>query len=218
MFKPIALLPWLVFSVLAGPLPVFADDLGRLFTTREQRANLNDIRYQAKFAPIPEPVVVTPVVSAAKPASQEPVVSSMTINGVVKPSHGGGTVWLNKQQVERGGVTREGIQVNTGRRNRGGVQIQLPSGADTIVLKPGQKIDVATGTVLEAYEAEPQTDAKSAFAGDSQANAPATLDEASPAAPGEGGSSGTSTGQEILELLRQSVGNLSKKPDKSTSP
>ena len=129
--------------------PVSAETLGRLFMTREQRANLDDLRYQSKFAPAPEPEP-PPVVQTTAPASPEPVVSSLRINGLVKPSRGASTVWLNQQQVERGGSTREGIQVSVGRRSRDGVRIQLPSGVDTIVLKPGQKIDADANPPIPA--------------------------------------------------------------------
>ena len=60
------------------PIPVSAEDFGRLFMSREQRANLNDIRYQSKFAPLPEPEPA-PQVRAAAPVNKAPVVSSLRI-------------------------------------------------------------------------------------------------------------------------------------------
>ncbi len=206
----------LLTTLVATIIPVAAADLGRLFTTREQRAELNDLRYQAKFAPPPEPTPA-PVAQDAAPVEQSPVVDSMRINGVLRTSRGGGTIWLNRQQVERGGVTREGIQVTTGRKVHQGVKIQLPSGVDTILLKPGQKIDVATGSVLEAYEADPQADPKSAFATDNLSPAPeqgadsaGSGVQATPLKEVVRPDAQSATAQQVLDLLR---GSANKQPD-----
>ena len=216
MRYPAALLSCLLAGALANPLPVSAEDFGRLFMSREQRANLDDLRYQSKFAPLPDPEP-TPVVRTAEPVSPDPVVSSLRINGIVRSSRGGSTVWLNSQQVERGSMTREGIQVTTGNRSRDGVRIQLPSGIDTIVLQPGQKIDVATGSVLEAYETEPDLSAESTFAFEAGEVAPKPTLTAPPVMPELAANDGDGklSQQRLLELLRQSAGKL---PDSSGKP
>jgi len=220
---PSHLLALLLTGALAIPLPLSAQELGRLFMSREQRANLDDIRYQSKFAPLPEPAP-TPVVRTAEPVPADPVVSSLRINGIVRPSRGGGTVWLNNQQVERGSVTREGIQVTAGRRSRDGVRIQLPSGVDTIVLKPGQQIDVATGSVLEAYETGPDSNAQSAFASGAGEVAPKPTEATSPAVPSADTNTAVDDGlsklsrRQMLEMLRESAGKLSESPGKAVAP
>ena len=201
------------------PVPVSAEDFGRLFMSREQRANLNDIRYQAKFAPLPEPEPA-PQIRTAEPVNKGPVVSSLRINGMVKSSRGGGTVWLNNQQVERGGVTREGISITPGQRRADGIQIQLPSGVDSIVLKPGQKIDVVTGSVLEAYEADPQANAKSAFASNPEADTKDSADAESNSSSDVQAKDGlgSTPSQEILEMLRKSAGKIKESLSKAKSP
>ncbi len=213
------ILPAVLIWTFITPIPVSAEDFGRLFMSREQRANLNDIRYQSKFAPLPEPEPA-PQVRTAAPVNKAPVVSSLRINGMVKSSRGGGTVWLNNQQVERGGVTREGISITPGARRRDGIQIQLPSGVDSIMLKPGQKIDVVTGSVLEAYEADPQVDAKSAFAR-SDESAPNDTMTTEPATGAEAPASDATAGspqQQILEMLRKSAGKIKETLGKANSP
>jgi hypothetical protein len=211
------LLGFLMLALL-NPVPVSAEDFGRLFMSREQRANLNDIRYQSKFAPLPEPA---PQVRAAEPVNKAPVVSSLRINGMVRSSRGGGTVWLNNQQVERGGITREGISITPGQRRGDGFQIQLPSGVDSIMLKPGQKIDVVTGSVLEAYEADPQVDSKSAFARDDEnattASEPTTPESPANAKDDTDTNSGTLSKEQMLKILRQSAGKLSDTLGKAIS-
>lgn len=144
---------------MAGLVPtVEAQRLGRLFTSAEERASLDELRYQAQFAtpapqPAPEPAAATPV----EPEQGAPVVSSFTVNGIVRGSRGRGTVWINGEEIERGGVTREGIRVQTTGAGGRSVRARLPSGVDTIEIKPGQRIDVLQGVVLEPYERSEKT-------------------------------------------------------------
>ena len=170
---PVAMLAaglWLVPAASGG------QSLGRLFTTPQERATLNDIRYQSRFQtpePEPEPEVEV-VVPAGEPEPSGPVVSRLTVNGVVRRTGGPGTVWVNGDQVERGGVTREGVRVQGATRGARNVRLQLPSGASSVELKPGQEIDVASGAVLEAYEKAEPGAAPSAFEAPAPAAAPAT--------------------------------------------
>ena len=48
----------------------------------------------------------------------------------------------------------------------GTIRLVLPSGLDTVQLKPGQKIDVLTGSVLEPYEQRPAERAVKLFEDD----------------------------------------------------
>ena len=121
-----------------------AQRLGRLFSTPEERALLDELRRERKIvAPDPQ---VTEIVPDA------PTVEQVTINGVVLRSGGTNSAWINGRQVDAGARTREGVRVDTSPVDGGRVKITLPSGAETIDLKPGQKIDVDSGVVVEAYE------------------------------------------------------------------
>jgi hypothetical protein len=179
--------------ILAGAAPpAEAQRLGRLFTSVDERAHLDELRYQGQFAtpqPVPEPAAA----ATSAPEQGGPTVSSLTVNGIVRGSSGRGTVWVNGNQIERGGTTREGIQVNTAGAGGRSVRARLPSGVDTIEIKPGQKIDVIHGVVLEPYERGEQTPVgPSAFELDTGAamtspgEGPAPL-PASGAAPGAAG-------------------------------
>ena len=200
-----------------------AQRLGRLFTSVDERASLEELRYQSQFAtpaPAPEPVAVVPG-AVAQSAS---VVSSLTVNGIVRSSDGSATVWINGDQIQRGGSTREGIRVITTGPGGRNVRARLPSGVDTIDLKPGQKIDVLHGVVLEPYERSERTPAgPSAFrlepgpegllpAGHSDVE-PATSSTASPAAvaaaPGPAGLvTGTQRDAAVIAILRAELESL----------
>ena len=93
-------------------------------------------------------------------------------------------------------MTREGVRVDTMPDGKG-VKITLPSGADTIQLKAGQKIDVASGAVLDAFEYREGEDSRNAFDA------------------GEGGGDGlleqaTEVGEKAVESAKDVVERLKK--------
>lgn len=133
-------------AVILGILPPGADAqrLGRLFSTPDERALLDELRRERQIVdPDPQVVEVVPDV---------PSVEQVTINGLVLRSGGPDSAWVNGRQVDGGARTRDGVRVDTSVTRGGRVKIILPSGAETIALKPGQKIDVESGVVIEAYE------------------------------------------------------------------
>jgi hypothetical protein len=152
-------------SAMSAP-QVHAQRLGRLFTTPEQRSVLNEIRTQAQFAEPelePEPEPQTSNVTVTEQESTGPSIANLTINGVVRRRGGRTTVWVNGREIDRGDVTREGVLVESVTRRSGDVRLRLPSGTETIALRPGQKIDIGTGTVLEPYEQSPSATTQGAF-------------------------------------------------------
>ncbi len=130
--------------------PVSAQQLGRLFTTPEQRSELNRLR--AEFDPNMK-------VEEAKPApdlvftAPRPSVNQVTVNGILFRSDGQDMSWVNGVAIRRGEVTREGLRVLPKNRTGGGVRIELPNDYfKPIDLKPGQKVDIVQGKILDAYE------------------------------------------------------------------
>lgn len=154
----------LILAALAGSAA--AQDIGRLFTTLSERSALNQRRLEAQFARPEAESAPEPVQSEDPAPVQGPTIARLRIDGVVRRSRGPGTVWLNGAQVERGVVSREGVRVDTSPRVRDGVRVRLPSGLRSIRLKPGQAIDVATGTLVDAFERSPDARAASAFSVD----------------------------------------------------
>ena len=144
-----------------------AQRLGRLFTTSGERSTLDDIRLQAglpQTAPEAEPEPAPEAPAAVQVTAPEgPSISRLVINGVVRRSRGPSTVWINGDLVERGGSSREGVSVESIRGAAGSVRLRLPSGAGTVALRPGQQIDIDSGTLLEAYEKQGESAGASAF-------------------------------------------------------
>ena len=117
--------------------------LERLFSTAQERAHLDALRRRAEHGP-----------SDVEGARVEPAPDSarLRVDGLVVREHGPGSVWINGEWVSRDGKTREGIRVLGEAGGR--VKILLPQGSAAIRLKAGQHVDLATGAVRDAYEAE----------------------------------------------------------------
>ena len=135
--------------------------LGRLFLTPEERFQLDEARRSYEYGVAPEPA--TKVEEATNAGEQPPAFSQFTINGLVIRSSGTSSTWVNGSRLSQGEVTREGVKVDAMPDGQA-VKITLPSGVDSIQLKAGQKIDVASGAVLDAYEVRQGEDSRNAFA------------------------------------------------------
>lgn len=120
--------------VLLAPLPLQAQELGRLFLTVEQRAAL-DARRKAR---IPD-----------KPAAAAVVESpTTTVDGLVRRQGGRSTVWINGLPNPEG-VQPDGARVAPGRKDSPNVSITVGEGDRRFELKPGQKLDRGTGEVSD---------------------------------------------------------------------
>lgn len=124
----------LLCLVALAPLPLQAQELGRLFLTTEQRAAL-DARRKAR---IPD-----------KPAAAAVVESpTTTVDGLVRRQDGRSTVWINGLPNPEG-VQPDGARVAPGRKGSPDVSITVGEGERRFELKPGQKLDRGTGEVSD---------------------------------------------------------------------
>ncbi|MFT5390325.1 MAG: hypothetical protein ACI8PT_000510 [Gammaproteobacteria bacterium] len=135
--------------VLVVSQSVSAQSLGRIFSTVEQRAELDEIRDEYEYGkPVQARVRRTDVDGEAA----QPALPQVTVNGIVLRSSGAHVSWVNGVGIVSGQRTPEGIRVVAGRRNGvGEVRLVLPSGVDTAPIKPGQKIDVVNGRVVDTF-------------------------------------------------------------------
>jgi len=133
----------LVLAGLGAASAVQAQELGRLFTTPETRARLDQLRARHDYS---KPVT--------RQAEETQPVPTLTVNGLVLRSDGRRTTWINGSAILEGEPTREGVQVEIGRKLEDGVRLMLPQGFRTVRLKPGEKLMLPEGRVLDAYEQE----------------------------------------------------------------
>jgi hypothetical protein len=108
------------------PGPSAAQDLGRLFFTPEERAEL-DARRRAR---VPD-----------KPAAAAVVSPTTKLDGYVKRSDGPSTVWVNG----------EALPADAGEGPRTGPRVFIPigEGGRRAALKPGEVLDRGTGEVRD---------------------------------------------------------------------
>lgn len=124
----------LLCLALLPPLPLAAQELGRLFLTPEQRATL-DARRKARIPDKP----------AAVPVLESP---TTTVDGLVRRQGGRSTVWINGRPNAEG-VQPDGARVRPGAGNAPNVSINIGEGERQFQLKPGQRIDRGTGEVTD---------------------------------------------------------------------
>ena len=114
-----------------------APTLGRLFTTPAERAALDQRRRNGNAPP-------APVATAQPSPAPAPPLPLITLDGVVRPSSGAPTIWLNDmpQTVHRN-------MLKDGRTPSGAVSVETPNGK-RLTLKPGQSYDMGSGSIRDS--------------------------------------------------------------------
>lgn len=126
-----------ILCLVAGfsvAIPVYAEDLGRLFFTPEQRGAL-DARRKARIPDKPTAVVV-----------ESPVTR---IDGVVSRRGGKSTTWVNGEAVPEGSQP-EGLRVRPKRNDNSRIVVNIGETESEVDLKIGQSFDRGTGEVRDS--------------------------------------------------------------------
>lgn len=128
---------------------VKADNLGRLYTTPEQRQLLEKER---NYKPEPEKVRVVEepeVVEVAVPVVEEKELgSAITVKGLVQRSDGKNTAWLNESNTFEGDLESQYIKVDDNEITQEHVEITMPDNKTKIKLKVGDNYDPNSGSEL----------------------------------------------------------------------
>jgi hypothetical protein len=119
----------LVFSSIET---CWAQQLGRLFFTPEQRAAL-DARRNAR---VPD-----------KPAAANIASPTTRLDGYVKRSSGPSTVWVNGESLLE--TAPEAPRIGVTRTNDGRVSVTVGESGARVGLKPGEILDRGTGEVRD---------------------------------------------------------------------
>ncbi len=118
---------------------VIADELGRLFTTPEERNMLEKLRHE-------EPMEVKPVeIFIEEPVVEEeevkPDIGGITINGLVYRKGGKSTAWINNSNTYEGDLSNQYLRISTENIEPENVQIEIPESVTKITLKVGETYD-----------------------------------------------------------------------------
>ena len=127
--------------------------IGRLFSSPEQRIELDRLRNDPGFGKGAEPVVDQTGPESGPRPERGLSALAVTFNGVVIRNDGHRVVWIDGVETASG-MTPAGVRIEADRTSGGRLRIQLPDGRTSAVLDPGQAID-ATGRVRKAYERRP---------------------------------------------------------------
>ena len=115
-------------------MPAYAEDLGRLFFTPEQRGAL-DARRKARIPDKPTAVVV-----------ESPVTR---IDGVVSRRGGKSTTWVTGEAVPEG-TQPEGLRLRPKRNDNSRIVVNIGETDSEVDLKIGQSFDRGTGEVRDS--------------------------------------------------------------------
>ena len=126
--------------------------IGRLFSTPEQRAELDRIRRDAAAAGEETPDTLEPPLVTRHGSEIAPRVRTVTIDGIVLRSDGHGVAWVNGVEVAAGTTTPGGVRVGAVHARDRHVRIRLPGSQMGTELEAGQTIDIVSGRVSDAYE------------------------------------------------------------------
>lgn len=128
-------------QAIAAEVPLSSIEGQRLFTTQQERNNLDKARLKLLLKDKKEPA--KRVVVAPRP------IPAVQMRGFIKRSDGKTTTWLNQGNTLKS-RTVGNVNVSKAPNAAGGVKVTLPNGK-TITLKPGQKYDPLTGRIKSIY-------------------------------------------------------------------
>jgi hypothetical protein len=138
-----------LLATLLLPCASFASDaepIGRLFTSPEERARLDQIRITGVVA-IPH---ISTSQNAAGTAPPPAAAEAITIDGFVRRSDGKDTTWIN-QVPQNENESAQTLTVLQQPAAPPAISVQLQSGK-MVGLKAGQTVDARTGAVRDVYQ------------------------------------------------------------------
>ncbi len=122
------------------------DDLGRLFTTPQQRNTLEKLRHQKPVEEkAPEIIFMEPEPEVAE---EKPVIGGITVNGLVYRKGNKSTAWVNSANTYEGNFANQYIQIDAHNIKPEDVEILIPINETKIKLKTGQTYDPEADKII----------------------------------------------------------------------
>ena len=123
-----------------------AESMGRLFFTPAQRAQLDVARSQKARSAL--------AAEKAEETQATPTPQTITYEGAVRSSDGKTTVFINRRPLTEK-ESQSGAVVIGRVRPDGSISLQIPQSGRAVELKPGQSIELLSGTIEERYSRNP---------------------------------------------------------------
>ena len=125
--------------------------IGRLFSSPEQRVELDRLRDDPGSGEAMEPVPEATGRESRPRSEPEPTSFAATLNGVVMRSDGHRVAWIDGVETGAGAETPTGVRVETDLVRGSRFRVRLSAGRTSAVLEPGQSVD-ENGRVRNGYE------------------------------------------------------------------
>ena len=125
--------------------------IGRLFSSPEQRAELDRLREEADAGEVVAPALDPPARKTRPEIGRETSALGAALNGVIVRGDGHAVAWIDGIETPAGSSTPAGAHVTTERAPDGRLRIRLSLGRTTAILAPGQFVD-ESGRVHNGYE------------------------------------------------------------------
>ena len=153
-----------VACLVAGALALLApacdahaqSRIERLFSTPEQRAELDRLREDSGAGEVAAPAPEPPVRETRTETEREPPALAVTFNGIVVRGDAHRVAWIDGVETPAGDSTSAGVRVETERAPDGRLRVRLSRGRNTVILAPGQSVH-ADSTVRDGFEGRPAT-------------------------------------------------------------
>ena len=144
--------------------------IGHLFSSPEQRAELDRLREEAGAGEVaaPAPAPDPPARKSRSGTERESPALAATFNGIVVRGDTHRVAWIDGIETPAGSSTPAGAHVAAERAPDGRLRIRLSLGRTTAVLAPGQFVD-ESGRVHDGY-ARPSTAVAAGTSGEGAAN------------------------------------------------
>lgn len=125
---------WCFMSACIFIHSVHADNLGRVFTSTEERQELEKIRNSTE-----KPKKVEKVEVVEKEVVQKQIIirDPITLKGLVHRSGGRSTAWLNDSNTFEGGYDSQSIQVHDSNIKPDQVTVIMPDDSEAVDLRVG---------------------------------------------------------------------------------
>jgi len=136
--------------VWAVPLALHGAELGRLFTTPQERAALDKLRQEGS-PPVAAPEEIK-LSATPEPIPEAKPLEPITVDGFVRRSDGANTVWVNGVNSLEGEFDSQGFQVNTRHIRNDRVTVTVSGRPGQIEMRPGQTFDPAVGRIVDVYQ------------------------------------------------------------------
>lgn len=196
-----------VAGLLVQSEAAIAQSLKRLFTTAQQREELDRLRTGVELPDLVEDVLEQ--ISAAgellqSQREQQPDIV-YALKGIVRHSDDRYTVWLNDQTLEQRDLPANMAILYSSSQYR--LQVHKPETSETFELRPGQVLNLTRGQLLESYQVIVQPETQQAAAAEFEADVTAEIATAPSLATEteEGEERELEAGQETIDEAEQAL-------------